>query len=81
MQPDHVRPLTTDMENDEVLEVVEDLAHAIARGDDGDIDSPSWENERRLALLNARLVELVLWRRAGARSPGREPQGSTFEPD
>jgi hypothetical protein len=42
-----------------VLEVVQDIADAIERGDDGDVDSPQWENERRLRDLEAQLVEII----------------------
>ncbi|MEA2621132.1 MAG: hypothetical protein QOH61_42 [Chloroflexota bacterium] len=42
-----------------VLDIVQALADALERGDDGDMDSPAWETERRLARLQAQLVQLV----------------------
>ena len=67
-------------ENVDVDQLVEDLANAIARGDDGDFDSPAWENERRLVGLQARLADIVRRRRAALAPGGAEPSPSPFDP-
>ncbi len=44
---------------DALLDVVQSIAEALERGDDGDIDSPPWENQRRLERLQAQLIAMV----------------------
>jgi hypothetical protein len=62
-----------------VLEVVQGIADALERGDDGDFDSPAWENELRLKALQAQLVELVHTMRADPLSVADRRHPSTAD--
>jgi hypothetical protein len=51
-----------------VLEIVQALAEAVERGDEGDMDSPAWENDYRMLRLYTELRLLA----ASAAIEGRD---------